>query len=61
MAKLTTTPDQDKTIDLIAHPMVPGLAAIVTISRQGEGRWTGVSKEDALDLARKLEAYALGE
>lgn len=59
--RLTTTPDPDKSIDLIAHPILPGLAAVVTVNKLGEGAWKGISKEDALELARKLEAYALGE
>lgn len=59
--RLTTTPDQDKAIDLVAHPILPGLAAIVTFDKWGAGTWKGISKEDALELARKLEAYALGE
>ena len=58
---LTTTPDPNKDIDLVAHPILPGAAAIVTIDKFGAGTWKGISRQDALELARKLEAYALSE
>lgn len=62
MADLNTTPDPEKAIDLVAHPLGAEFgAALMVIDRLGSGTWKAISRADAAELAQKLEAYALGE
>jgi len=58
---LNKTIDQTRSTQLVEHPFVPGAAALVTVDRQGAGRWVAITREDAMRLARELEAFALGE
>ena len=53
--------DEDKPIQLVESPYIEGHGVIVMTMRNGERNWKGVTREEALELAKELEAYALGE